>query len=162
MCFICYKKYDPRKEDKEETTNARGPPCWLVLAFLSLLWRRLLSPSFWCVASDLSWSRKLDLWSVQNRDYLDVYAVIDISVSLKTSSRILLTKGQSILSAPVPRRGIANLSTPCSSQWLLNSFKQAPIDEGVAWSHQFSLVICKILLLIKKLNQPSSALFQFL
>ena len=87
---------------------------------------------------------KLNLSKAQNRSYLDVYAIIEISVSLKTSSRILLTKGQSILSAPVPSRGIANLSTSCSWQCILNCSKQARIDEGVAWSHQFSLVICKI------------------
>lgn len=82
-------------------------------------------------------------WNKLNHDYLDVNAVIDILVSLKTSSTILLTIGQSILSAAVPRRGIANLSTPCSWQCFLNCIKQARIDEGVAWSHQFSLVICQ-------------------
>lgn len=77
------------------------------------------------------------------KDYLYVYAVIEMSVSLKTSPTILFTKGQSILSAPVPKRGIANLSTPFSWQCFLNCIKQPRIDEGVAWSHQFSLVICK-------------------
>lgn len=173
MCFICCRKSDPRERGNEKRAralfadfyherSARGPRLpvstlprvLLAVLLISCPWSKLIE-------------KKLNLWSAQNRGYLDVYAVIDISVSLKTSSRIFLTKGQSILSAPVPRRGIVNLSTPCSWQCILNCSKQARIDEGVAWSHQFSLVICKIskkksLLLIKGLKQPSGALLQFL
>lgn len=63
-----------------------------------------------------------------------------ISVSLKTSSIIFLTIGQSSLSSPVPRRGIANLSTPFSWQCSLRCSIQDRMDEGVAASHQLLLV----------------------